>query len=178
MKMLTESILRFGAAWAALLALTANLAWGDTVTSRDGGFMVNFPGPVRETTQIVDTSAGKATAHIMSYQAPNQTVYTAVYSDYPPGAVGQSPVDAIYAGAISGAVQKAGGTLRSSTPINIDNVTGREAVLETPDKRETVRVRYFLVGDRLYQVMYDGPAGSEKSSDAINFLNSFKLTSR
>jgi hypothetical protein len=177
MKSLADILIRFGAISATLLALAANLAWGDTVANKAGQFSVNFPGPVKESTQNVDTSAGTATAHILSYRS-REAIYTALYSDYPAGAVGKAPVDVVYAGAINGAVQKAGGTLRSSTPIQVGNITGREAVLDAPSKAETVRVRYFLVGDRLYQVMYDGPTGTEKSPQAMSFLDSFQITTR
>jgi len=33
----------------------------------------------------------------------------------------------------------------------------------------------FLVGNRLFQVVYGGPPGSENTKGALDFLNSFKL---
>lgn len=176
MKSLADILLRFSAVSATLLAFAASLAWGDTVASKDGHYSANFPGPAKESTQTVTTDSGPTTAHILTYQTP-KAIFTALYSDYPPRAVGRVPVDVVYAGAIDGAARKAGGTLRSSVPIQVESVTGREAVFDAPNKTETVRVRYFLVGNRLYQVMYDGPSGTEKSQEATNFLNSFHLTS-
>lgn len=52
------------------------------------------------------------------------------------------------------------------------------AVFAAPSGTKTVRVRYFLVGSRLYQLMYDGPRGTEKQAAASHFLNSFELASR
>jgi hypothetical protein len=175
MRSVAEVILRFGAIAAAALGLASHYAWGDVVSNRDGRFSIDFPGKVIESTQTVDTSAGPATAHIYQHTAGGKATYTALYSDYPPGSIAGSSVEAIYEGAINGALGKAGGTLRSSTTIEVSGVVGREAVFDAPSTKESVRVRYFLVGDRLYQVAYDGPQGSETGKDATMFLDSFKI---
>jgi hypothetical protein len=175
MRSVAEVILRCGAIAAAAFGLASHYAWGDVVSNRDGRFAVDFPGKVIESVQTVDTSAGPASAHIYQHTAGGKATYTALYSDYPPGAIGGSAAEAIYEGAINGALGKAGGTLRSSSKIETSGVAGREAVFDAPDKKESVRVRYFLVGDRLYQVAYDGPQGSEAGKDATTFLDSFKI---
>lgn len=177
MKLVADILLRVSAITATLLALAANLAWGDTMASRGGRYSVDFPGPAWESSQTINTSAGPTTAHILSYRS-REAEFTALYSDYSPGAVQRMPVDLVYAGAIEGAVKGAGGKLRSSAPVQVGNVTGREAVFDAPNGSETVRVRYFLVGSRLYQLMYDGPKGTERRPKATHFLNSFELESR
>lgn len=91
------------------------------------------------------------------------------------GSVGRSLAETIYDGAINGAIGQAGGTLKSSTKVDAGGLVGREAVFYAPGQKESVRVRYFLVGDRLYQVAYDGPAGSESGKEASTFLESFKM---
>lgn len=174
MKLAADILLRVSAITATLLALAANLAWGDTMASRDGRYSIDFPGPAQESTQTVTTGAGPTTAHILSYRS-RKAEFTALYSDYPPGAVEGMPADRVYAGAIDGAVRGSGGKLRSSVAVQAGNVAGREAVFDAPNGAETVRVRYFLVGSRLYQLMYDGPKGSEKQPEATDFLNSFQL---
>ena len=171
----TQVLLRIGAIAAAVVGLAAHYAWGDVLTNHDGRFTVSFPGKVTESTQTIDTKKGVVVAHIYSYQASNSVTYTALYSDYPAGSVGQMPAETIYDGAINGAIGQAGGTLKSSTIVEANGVVGREAVFDAPSQRESVRVRYFLIGDRLYQVAYDGPAGSESGKDANAFLESFKI---
>ena len=127
----------------------AHYAWGDVLTNRDGRFTVNFPGKAVVSTQSVNTQKGVAVAHIYTYQGSNRTTYTALYSDYPAGSVGQSPAETIYDGAINGALGQAGGTLKSSSKIESNGLVGREAAFDAPSQKESVRVRYFLIGDRL-----------------------------
>lgn len=171
----TQVLLRIGAIVAAVVGLAAHYAWGDVLTNRDGRFTVNFPGKATESTQTINTQKGVAVAHIYTYQGPNRATYTALYSDYPSGSVGKSLPETIYDGAINGAIGQAGGTLKSSTKLEAGGLVGREAVFDAPGQKECVRVRYFLVGDRLYQVAYDGPAGSEGGKEASTFLESFKI---
>lgn len=51
---------------------------------------------------------------------------------------------------------------------------GREVVTLLPDNT-VMRQRMFMVGNRLYQVLYGGPAGSETHAEAKSFLTSFEL---
>jgi hypothetical protein len=51
---------------------------------------------------------------------------------------------------------------------------GREVVTLLPDNT-VMRQRMFMVGNRLYQVLYGGPAGSETHAEAESFLTSFEL---
>jgi hypothetical protein len=51
---------------------------------------------------------------------------------------------------------------------------GREVVTLLPNNT-VMRQRMFMVGNRLYQVLYGGPAGSETHADAETFLTSFEL---
>lgn len=66
MKLMADILLRVSAISATLLALAANLAWGDMVANGNGRY---FPGPAREFAQTVDTSAEPMTAHILSYRS-------------------------------------------------------------------------------------------------------------
>lgn len=175
MKSLADGLLRFGAILAAVIALAAQYAWGDVVSDRDGRFSVDFPGKASESIETVPTKAGTAKVHVFSVKGAGRTTYTALYSDYPAGSIGRSPADAIYEGAINGAVSQAGGTVESKTKITNSGIAGREAIFDSPDKAEAMRVRYFLVGDRLYQVAYHGPRGSEDGKNATEFLDSFKI---
>ncbi len=171
----TQVLIRIGTIAAAVVGLAAHYASGDVLTNQDGRFTVNFPGKATESTQRINTQKGVAVAHIYKYQASNRATYTALYSDYPPGSVGPSPAETIYDGAINGALGQANGTLKSSTKVEANGLVGREAVFDAPSQKESVRVRYFLIGDRLYQVAYNGPTGSESGKNANAFLESFKI---
>jgi len=177
MRAWADSVIRIGAILAAVIGLASHYAWGDVVSDSDGRFTINFPAKASESTQTVDTKAGKAQVHVYRAEGDNKAItYTALYSDYPSGSIARSPADAIYDGAIKGAVGQGGGKVVSNAKVSNGTVAGREAVFSSPDQAETMRVRYFLVGDRLYQVAYHGPKGSETSKTATTFLDSFKIS--
>lgn len=54
------------------------------------------------------------------------------------------------------------------------SIDGREVVILLPDNK-VMRQLMFMVGNRLYQVVYGGPAGSETLADAQTFFTSFEL---
>lgn len=176
MRAWADNFIRIGAILAAAIGLASHYAWGDVINDNSGHFTVNFPAKASVSSETVDTRAGKAQVHLYRAEGDNKAItYTALYSDYPAGSVGRSPADAIYDGAINGAIGEGGGKVVSNNKISNGTVAGREAVFSSPDQAETMRVRYFLVGDRLYQVAFHGPKGSEGSKDATTFLDSFKI---
>jgi hypothetical protein len=174
-KSYTDIILRFGAICAAILGLAAHYAWGDVLNDRDGRFSANFPGRPTPSLQTVTTDAGPTIAHIFENHGPQGAIYTVVYSDYPAGAMSTKTPDGVYEGAINGVMGETGGTLKSSTAVTAGGVPGREAVIDAPQRKTMFRVRFFLSGDRLYQVAYEGPPGSETGKDAVAFLDSFRI---
>ncbi|MGE5538720.1 MAG: hypothetical protein ACM30I_08870 [Gemmatimonas sp.] len=175
MKSFTEMLLRFGAICAAVMGLAAHYAWGDVLSDRTGRFSADFPGRAATSTQTVATEAGPAIAHIYSHRSTRGTTYTVVYSDYPAGALAGAKPESVYEGIINGAMGQSGGSLKSSSAVRSDGVTGREAVFESADGKTAVRARYFLTGDRLYQVAYEGAPGSEAGKDVVAFLDSFQI---
>lgn len=176
MRSWTDNFIRIGAILAAVIGLASHYAWGDVIKDSSGHFTVNFPAKASESTQTVDTKAGAAKVHVYQADGDNKSItYTALYSDYPSGSIGRSPADTIYDGAINGAIGEGGGKVLSNTKVSNGTIAGREAVFASADQAETMRVRYFLVGDRLYQVAYHGPKGSETGKDATTFLDSFKI---
>ena len=67
-----------------------------------------------------------------------------------------------------------GAKLLRQTAIDVSGVDGREIYTELPEK-EVLRQRMFLVGNRLYQVIYQGPFGTESRADVEEFMASFQL---
>lgn len=176
MRSFTDTLLRLGAICAAILGLAAHYAWGDVLTDRVGRFSVNFPGRAETSTQRVETQAGTVLAHIFTYRPTmGGSTYTVVYSDYPDGAMANTVPDSVYEGVINGAMGQTGGTLKSSTAVQAGGVSGREAVFQSADQKTALRTRYFLTGDRLYQIAYEGSPGSETGKDAVAFFDSFHI---
>ncbi len=67
-----------------------------------------------------------------------------------------------------------GAKLLRQTVIELGGVDGREIYTQLPEK-DVLRQRMFLVGNRLYQVIYQGPFGTESRADVEEFMTSFQL---
>ena len=155
----------------------------ETLVDDAGRFVVSLPNPVQRGSQQVDTKVGKIAMNMVYYDG-GAIAYMIIYCDYPAGSVASSGgPDKVCANASAGAVQNVNGTIRTSSSYQLGDVKGLEIVADIPSKDPKVpanasvaRVRFFVVGDRLYQVMYIGPTGTETASKAVAFLDSFRLT--
>jgi hypothetical protein len=155
----------------------------ETLVDDAGRFVVSLPKPVQRGSQPVDTAVGKIAMNMVYYDG-GATAYMIIYCDYPAGSVTQSGgPEKVCANASNGAVQNVGGKIQSSSACQLGDVKGLEVVADIPPKdpndsasASVARLRFFVVGDRLYQVMYIGPAGTETGSKAVAFLDSFRLT--
>jgi hypothetical protein len=65
--------------------------------------------------------------------------------------------------------------LKSSNECKSGDVSGWEYTLVAKDGSMAGHVRSFFVGDRLFQIMYLGPVGSENGKECMHFLDSFRL---
>jgi hypothetical protein len=148
----------------------------ETLVDDAGRFVVSLPKPVQRGSQPVDTAAGKIAMNMVYYDG-GATAYMIIYCDYPAGSVAQSGgPDKVCTNASNGAVQNVGGKIQSSSACQLGDVKGLEVVAEIPSSKSMARLRFFVVGDRLYQVMYIGPTGTETDAKAVTFLDSFRLT--
>jgi hypothetical protein len=57
----------------------------------------------------------------------------------------------------------------------LGDLKGWEYTLVAKDNSMAGHVRSYFVGDRLYQVMYLGPVGTEDGEECLHFLDSFRL---
>lgn len=172
--MFSVPALKQAAAATFAVALFAACARAETVSAPQWGFSVTFGCQSQLGSQTVPTAVGNIV--ITSYSCTvGETAYFVAISDYPAGSVTPAKVDAVYAGAINGAAANAKGSIRSVTPYALGKTTGREALIDVPTDKMAIRMRIFLVGDRMYQALFAAPAGQESGADGLKFLNSFKL---
>jgi hypothetical protein len=71
-------------------------------------------------------------------------------------------------------LKQSGGKLIHQAKVEQDGVDGREVITLLPNGA-VMRQRMFQVGNRLYQVFYGGPYGTEKRAEVETFMASFKL---
>ncbi|MDE2181459.1 MAG: hypothetical protein KGJ78_00405 [Alphaproteobacteria bacterium] len=166
---------------AALVALVcvliAGTAYAEAVSAPAWKFSATFPCQSQISTQTVDTAAGKiaVTQYVCDADDGNAAFIVAI-NDYPSGSVTEANVNSVYSGGVNGFAEGVKGTIRNSTDFALGSITGRETIIDIGEPKGAARVRAFLVGDRLYQVVAIGVPGTENSKAALDFLDSFNLT--
>lgn len=137
-------------------------------------FSVAFPCKSQLGSQTIHTAVGDVIMAFYTCDVETPTYLVAV-NDYPKGTMLPEKVDGAYVGGITSLAETVKGTIRGITPYTLGGISGREAIVDSDDGKSVGRLRAFIVGDRLYQVFYMGPKGSEESKDCLDFLNSFTL---
>jgi hypothetical protein len=140
--------------------------------SETGGFSITTPYALKETTQSVDTEAGKIEIHMFSAEQ-GQQAWMVGYSDYPPEIVEASDAEGLLGASRDGAVSNVNGELVSDAPVSLNEHPGREFTASAQGL--SLRARIFLVENRLYQIMAVVPKGQENSEEVDRFLQSFQL---
>ncbi len=157
------------------LVLMASVVTAETLSSKKWGFSTTFPSQSKMSASPIQTKVGTVT--LVTYFSANDNdtqAFLIGLTDYPKGST------VSYDGAIEGVVNGVNGTLRSRVPYKLGNINGFDFLVDGPSAPNTQNTlvfheRIFIVGNRLYQVLYDGPMGTEQSTEALSFLNSFKL---
>jgi hypothetical protein len=159
-------------ACALLASVAALTASADPTVNKDGHFSTDFPGAVTISSQ----PAGNSVLNIVNYDQDNTTSFFVMYGDQPAGTWARlGGIDRAYQLAINGAMKSQNGTLLSSGDCQTGNTAGKEYLVDIPDKKLVCRVRYYIVGNRLFQVMYVGQPGTQNDKRVTDFLDSFRL---
>jgi hypothetical protein len=157
-----------------LLVGCGSTSW-KTFTSDEGGFSVSLPGTPTQDSQAVNTAIGNIMMYTFMIEL-SESAYMVAYSDYPDSLVNQTPADILLSGARDGAVGNVQGRLVNETYLSLQGHPGRELLIETAGAEAFARVRIFLVGNRMYQVMALTTSQSDSQTEEItNYLNSFHL---
>ena len=146
--------------------------------SEAGRFSVMTPVALTERTLSVDTAAaGKSTYYVFQGKQGDKE-YAVSYGDIPEGIVQKSDLQTLLDGARNGMVSNINGKLIFETKIALEGNPGRQLVIDVMGKNGqemTVKARIFLVGNRLYQIMWVAPKGKASILDLDAFLQSFRL---
>ena len=155
--------------------ITTGTIHGGKVT---GNFKVSLPGTPKKMTRTLSTAVGKIQLHMFIVPTMNNKVAFAVmYNDYPAAVVKAGNADAILERAIQGAVRSKRGKITSKKNIKIDGHPGKSVVFEgmSGTKKLSGRIRIYLVGSRLYQLLLFQQEGTVvKQADVDKFHASFK----
>jgi len=144
-------------------------------TSKEGRFSIAMPGMPEEKKQRVTAATGNLDVFLFTIEGKNDSAYVISYTDLPAADAAPGTEEKRLDFAREGAVDRARGKLRSEKKIELDKHPGRELVIET-DKDAVIRMRIFVVKQRLYQTMALGSGAFVQSKEAALFLDSLKLS--
>ncbi len=165
----------------ALIVSTApQPVWSQSATvesfrSDSGGFSIQMPSSPDEEVRTVESTVGPVEAYLFTADQGNNGVFMVTYADYPESLFEEkSPTDLLDA-ARDGGVAASGGKLLAEESITLDQYPGRYLTVEFANGAGQSKVYVYLVGRRLYQILWTGPQ-ARASFDAVDtYLNSFEL---
>jgi hypothetical protein len=145
-------------------------------TSVEGGFSVTLPAEPKGNKIILDTEVGRTYLNLyLLNRKDDKFAYSVGYVDYPPELFQKKSIIQILNDARDSAARNIQGVLTSESEVSIKQYPGREIVIEAFKGQVIVKGKFFLVGNRLYQLM---ATTGKKFADSYNikrFLDSFEL---
>jgi hypothetical protein len=139
------------------------------------GFAIEMPGQWTLSTETIPTALGPLKAN-MAGVTLDQRAFMTMWIAYPEEAIRNRPVETMLDGARDGAVANIKGTLRNETRITVNNLPGREIIIDAPNNLAVVQ-RYFVLRNMLIQGVLAGLRGVETQADTRRFLDSMKVVS-
>jgi hypothetical protein len=144
---------------------------GSAYVSEAGRFSVKFPAKPQEKVEKINSADGVLDLYTFMVESGGNE-YLVLYTDYN-DPVTADEIHKIIAAVSEGGTKGTGGKVVSKKDITLKGNHGSSEVIETTD---TVHLHnYYLVGQRLYQVIFTMPKGSQKPQDADVFLESFDI---
>jgi hypothetical protein len=150
----------------------------ETIAPPDGGFSVRMPGQPRTEKKKEETQRGPVERIEFTLRA-SPFHYTVAYADFPGQLIQGRQVDKALDLARDGALSAVkGAKLREYRPVALAGHPGREMIIEVEDggKEISLRARFYLVKQRLYQVMVAADTVDVKRPELDYYLDSFQLT--
>lgn len=144
--------------------------------SPEGKFSVWLPGDPKVDSQTVDAAGMKI--KVTMYTISSGTgAYIAGFNDYPAEMMKGTDLQNLLDGARDGGLKNINATLVNETKIDKDGFPGRDitAKANAQGKDYNMRMRVYIVNNRLYQTMALYEPGKMSDADIAQFLNSFTL---
>ena len=163
------ALLTLALPWFAAPAHAAEL-WRD-YHSKEGRFSVLFPG---EPKLKVEAGAGAIVGSHEFLVQLGAIVFDVSYDEYRPGALAVQSKSYILETARDRLVKGQPVRLLADRIVQTGTDVGREVVFQDADGY-TQTFRLYVSGDRIYQTITGGPAGTERDPDVLRFHNSFQL---
>ena len=147
-------------------------------SSAEGKFSAWFPGTPTETNQLVTNSITTAEEHLFCVNPDIQNGYIVGYCDSKifDEANKSGKAQELLEKSESTVVSKAKGQILSEQITIFENCPAREFEYKAGGKANySVKVKYILVGQRIYSLITVFPTGNPHPEDRVNFFNHFRL---
>lgn len=137
-----------------------------------GRFSVEMPGIPTAATVQVPIPGGKTVPMTEATAVAGRISYIASYVDYPASVTKGAAADVILTQVRNGSA--AGNAVRDEKKVQLGRVEGREYAVVQGNGNVAITRIYWARG-RLFQLVVDGRAGTEKLPETRKFLESFAL---
>ena len=142
--------------------------------STEGGFSVLMPGTPIPNKVTVNTTSGVEEANMFSLSDDSLNEYIVAYSKYPKTDPKEVSTGKLFDKVRDGILLVQQGKLLNEAAITLDGYSGRSIAVERPDGVITT-ARFYVVGDRFYQLSVNGKTNGREPEATNRFLDSFKL---
>lgn len=142
--------------------------------SDEGRFSVSMPEKPASHTSTMETPQGRFVQHVF-IASPYPLVCMVAYTDFPKQTLVANDVDGFFDSIRDQFIKEVSGKLASESSVSLDGHPGRE--IKAHMFSGELRLRVFLVGDRMYLVsLMKMDKAFESDEAAKRFFGSFKLT--
>ena len=175
--------------WGLFIAFITVVAGGRTLLtlgqpswqefkSPAGRYSIMIPGKPKEQQQSIESATGPLELRIASLE-DRSGAYMVMYSDYPSDLIQPEVADKVLDSAARGGASSMNGEIVQVNPFSLGSFPGREAEFKVPAQGSQpamkMKVRYFLVNNRMYQVMVMVTQNQAFPEAAQKFFDSFTL---
>lgn len=151
--------------------------------SKAFGFKVEYPGKPIEKVKVLNTAEGDVNLNMFEFVAPKTETepalaYITSYIEYPIQTVNsddKKKMKEFYKKMIDGVVTKVNGKLIKETIVSLEGYEGVEARVEMKEGTEIVKLRAYLIHNKLYMVETATETKNELNKSIARYMNSFKL---
>jgi len=151
--------------------------------SKPFSFKVEFPDKPTEKTKVLNTAEGDLNLNLFEYVAHKTEtepalVYIVSYIEYPIATVNsddKKKLKELYKKMTDDVVAKVQGKLIKETLITLEGYEGVESRIEMKDGTEFIKLRSYLIHNKLYMVETVTETKNETHKSITKFMDSFKL---
>jgi hypothetical protein len=147
------------------------------------GYKIEFPEKPTEKPQRLNSTIGELKLNMFIHDASkggkdDNLMYMVNCTEYPDSTVNSEKIeniDVFYRGAIDGAVKNVHGKLLSEMKIELDKHEGREIKVDFKDGLAVIRMRMFLVKNRVYMIQTITETSKDFNKSTTRFMDSFRF---